>query len=187
MDKRIKRNKQITNILYFMSGMIVVGVGIKLDAYLNLPKWEDKQVNIVNTLGLVSPISQIPMVMGTQEDIISIQEATRSSEKKEVKQYELSSRAKKHTDRYPDIASKLLSKFGDLEIIELVSKESGLNPKAINKNSGACGLFQAYPCSKLPCDLDDVDCQIEWGFNYISKRYGSVKKALEFHNEKGWY
>ena len=182
MDNRTKQTKDIKSLLYFIAGIFICGIGIKLDAYLKLPTWESKQAKIINTLELKSPLPQLELV-----PIVNAQEATRSPEIKEVKKVVISARAEIHSQRSPEIASKLLMKFGEPEIIELVSRESGLNNQAINKSSGACGLFQAYPCSKLPCDLDDIDGQIEWGYKYITNRYGSAKQALAFHNEKGWY
>lgn len=69
----------------------------------------------------------------------------------------------------------------------LVQKESGFNQYARNPSSGACGLYQALPCSKLPCNLDDVNCQAEWGIGYIKGRYGTPSNALAFHYSNGWY
>ena len=100
---------------------------------------------------------------------------------------DFSVRAAEHIKQNPQIARKLIDAFQNKLIVELVSKESSLNPQAINPKSGACGLFQANPCKKMDCSLDDIDCQIEWGKNYIEKRYGSVEKAYKFHNQHGWY
>lgn len=69
---------------------------------------------------------------------------------------------------------------------ELIFRESGFHPLSVN-HIGACGLGQANPCSKLPCELEDVDCQLEWIKSYTEGRYGSIDKALSFHDEKGWY
>lgn len=76
-----------------------------------------------------------------------------------------------------------------LDIEHLVNGESGFNPYAINSSSGACGLFQALPCSKMKCELSDVDCQIKWGLGYIKARYGSPAKAWSFWQEQEphWY
>jgi hypothetical protein len=182
MDKRTIQSKDITKLLYFIAGVFICAIGIKLDAYLKLPTWESKQAKLINTLELKSPIQQYQLVT-----TVNAQEATRSPEIKEVKKVVISPRAEIHSQKRPEIAQKLLAKFGEPEILELISRESGLNPQAINPSSGACGLFQAYPCSKLPCSLDDVDGQIEWGYKYIINRYGSAKQALEFHNQKNWY
>ena len=69
----------------------------------------------------------------------------------------------------------------------LINKESGFNPYAWNKSSGAGGLFQALPFSKTGCELSDVDCQIKWGIGYISARYGNPTAALNFHYLHNWY
>lgn len=71
--------------------------------------------------------------------------------------------------------------------IELWRRESGLRPGAINKSSGACGLVQALPCSKLPCSLSDTECQVKWGTEYVSRRYGGFEQALAFHDKNNWY
>lgn len=70
---------------------------------------------------------------------------------------------------------------------QLVFKESGFHNTSVNSTSGACGLFQAYPCVKMGCELNDVDCQVEWGKDYIERRYGSVENAYKFHQQYGWY
>lgn len=70
---------------------------------------------------------------------------------------------------------------------KLVFKESTFNQYAINPSSGACGLFQAWPCKKLGCKLDDVDCQIDWGLHYLKNRYGDPSRAWAFHQRNGWY
>ena len=68
---------------------------------------------------------------------------------------------------------------------KLINKESGFNLFALNKSSGACGIFQALPCSKLPGI--DLDSQIKWGINYIAQRYGDPSQAWNFHLVKNWY
>lgn len=60
--------------------------------------------------------------------------------------------------------------------------ESGNNPAAINPTSGACGIGQALPCSKLPCSLDDYGCQDAWFTSYMEQRYSTWKKAWEYWN-----
>lgn len=67
---------------------------------------------------------------------------------------------------------------------KLIVNESGCKPWARNPDSGACGIPQAYPCSKLPCSLDNSGavCQLRWMQNYVSTRYGSWEQALSF-----WY
>lgn len=147
---------------------------------MTTPTWESKQYRLVNTLELVSPIPQIPLNVPKKEIVVA-------KKKEVVLKPSLSARAKKHALNSPEIATALIAKFGNELIIELVSRESGLNPYAKNPNSTACGLFQACPCSKMKCELSDINCQIEWGYNYIMTRYGSVENAWKFWSERGWY
>lgn len=67
---------------------------------------------------------------------------------------------------------------------DLAFKESGFNPYAQNGASGACGLPQAMPCSKMNCELGDVDCQVEWMASYIERRYGNPTNALTHWNSR---
>jgi hypothetical protein len=65
--------------------------------------------------------------------------------------------------------------------------ESNNNPQAINASSGACGLGQALPCSKLPCTLSDYQCQDKWFENYAAVRYGGWENAYNWWiNHKWW-
>lgn len=71
---------------------------------------------------------------------------------------------------------------------ELWHYESGWNPNAKNPSSGACGIVQAWPCSKIP-NPSDVHSQIDWGITYIADRYGSPASALAFWHSQypHWY
>lgn len=69
----------------------------------------------------------------------------------------------------------------------LINKESSWNARAINASSGACGLVQALPCSKLPCSLDDPVCQVKWQLGYVNNRYGGYAGAVSFHKANNWY
>ena len=87
------------------------------------------------------------------------------------------------------MTAKIHKKFGHnwMKWAELIARESGFNPSAINPTSGACGLSQALPCSKMKCSLDDADCQLNWVEKYVNDRYGSIERTLVFHDIKGWY
>lgn len=69
----------------------------------------------------------------------------------------------------------------------IVSRESGWNPRAMNPYSGACGLPQAYPCSKLGANWDDPVYALKWQYNYVSSRYGGYQGAYNFWTRNGWY
>ena len=63
---------------------------------------------------------------------------------------------------------------------KLIINESGCRTNAVNPSSGACGIPQAYPCSKLPCTLDNSGavCQLKWMDDYVKRSYGSWENAL---------
>ncbi len=60
-------------------------------------------------------------------------------------------------------------------LYSLWMKESGWNPNSVNNGSGACGIPQAYPCSKIT-DKSAAG-QIKWGLDYIKGRYGNPAAA----------
>ncbi len=69
----------------------------------------------------------------------------------------------------------------------IFNKESGNNPGAINSNSGACGLGQALPCSKMPCSLSDYDCQANFFTTYAQTRYNGWEGAYQFWVQNHWW
>lgn len=69
----------------------------------------------------------------------------------------------------------------------IYQKESGNRPDAINRSSGACGLGQALPCSKMGCSLTDYACQDAWFTNYCLRRYGSWENAYKFWLSHHWW
>jgi hypothetical protein len=78
--------------------------------------------------------------------------------------------------------------FGDQHwpaLMALWNRESGWNPNARNRYSGACGIPQALPCSKIP-DMSPQG-QIEWGLKYIRQRYGNPSNAWQFWLSHHWY
>lgn len=68
----------------------------------------------------------------------------------------------------------------------LIINESGCRHTAINPSSGACGIPQALPCSKMPCTLQDPVCQLKWMDNYIKQRYSTWNNALAYWNCIGY-
>ncbi|MDR1189351.1 MAG: peptidoglycan DD-metalloendopeptidase family protein [Bifidobacteriaceae bacterium] len=78
------------------------------------------------------------------------------------------------------------------DALELLwTKESSWDPAAVNPSSGACGIPQALPCSKMasagPDYRTDPATQIAWGLGYIESRYGSPAAAWEFWQSHNWY
>lgn len=69
----------------------------------------------------------------------------------------------------------------------VVSRESGWNPNATNSSSGACGLVQAYPCSKVPGNGYDPVDNLRWANGYAVGRYGSWAGAYAFWTSNHWW
>jgi hypothetical protein len=73
----------------------------------------------------------------------------------------------------------------------LWKKESGWNHRASNPSSGAYGIPQALPGSKMSSIADDWRTnpvtQIKWGLNYIKGRYSTPCAAWEHSQNSGWY
>ncbi len=74
---------------------------------------------------------------------------------------------------------------------KIIVSESGWNPHATNASSGAYGLPQALPGSKMASAGADWQTnpvtQIRWGLSYIRSSYGSPCSAWSFHLSHGWY
>ncbi|MER6981069.1 transglycosylase SLT domain-containing protein [Streptomyces carpinensis] len=73
----------------------------------------------------------------------------------------------------------------------IVERESGWNIHATNASSGAYGLVQALPASKMSSAGTDwktnPETQIKWGLDYMNSRYGSPAAAWKFWQANGWY
>lgn len=69
----------------------------------------------------------------------------------------------------------------------IVSRESGWNPNATNSSSGACGLVQAYPCSKVSGSGYNPIDNLRWAEGYAVGRYGSWAEAVAFWNANHWW
>ena len=76
-------------------------------------------------------------------------------------------------------------------LVKLWERESNWNPNAHNKSSGAHGICQALPASKMASEGSDYmtnyKTQIRWGLKYIKNRYGTPANAWAHSQQKGWY
>ena len=74
---------------------------------------------------------------------------------------------------------------------QLWTRESGWNYKAENPSSGAYGIPQSLPGSKMATAGKDwrtnPETQIRWGLDYIKARYGGPKRAWAFFQANNWY
>jgi hypothetical protein len=81
------------------------------------------------------------------------------------------------------------SEWGALD--SLWTRESGWNNHAKNPTSGAYGIPQSLPASKMGAlanpPVSSASAQIAWGLKYIKGRYGDPVAAEAHENSAGWY
>jgi pyruvate/2-oxoglutarate dehydrogenase complex dihydrolipoamide acyltransferase (E2) component len=93
------------------------------------------------------------------------------------------------------IAQRLLASYGWSGqyscLYSLWYRESGWNPSAENPSSGAFGIPQALPGSKMASAGADwatnPATQIRWGLSYIQSVYGTPCGAWSHEESAGWY
>lgn len=76
-------------------------------------------------------------------------------------------------------------------LYNLWMRESGWRTTAGNPTSGAYGIPQSLPASKMAVYGDDyltnASVQITWGLNYVKGRYSTPCGAWSAFQSKGWY
>jgi hypothetical protein len=81
------------------------------------------------------------------------------------------------------------SQYSSLD--KLWTRESGWRWNALNRGSGAYGIPQSLPASKMRSAgadyRDNAGTQIKWGLGYIRDRYGSPNNAWAHSQRTGWY
>jgi hypothetical protein len=93
---------------------------------------------------------------------------------------------KESTKEY--VRQQTIVAFGEAEwpaMAHIIMRESGFNIGSYNQRSGACGLFQALPCSKM--GGMEMENQVAWGIRYIRSRYGTPSQAWVFWQQHHWY
>jgi hypothetical protein len=95
-----------------------------------------------------------------------------------------------------EIAMSLLPTYGwdsgQFSCLDAIwTRESDWNPYAANVTSGAYGIPQALPGSKMAAAGEDwrtdAETQIRWGLGYIRASYGSPCGAWYFWESHSWY
>ena len=77
------------------------------------------------------------------------------------------------------------------DLDKLWQKESGWSTSAHNSSSGAHGIPQAMPGSKMASHGSDwstsARTQVAWGLDYIKGSYGNPSNAWAHSQSHGWY
>ena len=73
----------------------------------------------------------------------------------------------------------------------IINREAGFNHYATNASSGAYGLPQSLPGSKMASAGADWQTnpytQLKWMYGYMTNRYGSIAGAYNFWQANHWY
>lgn len=77
------------------------------------------------------------------------------------------------------------------DIIKVINRESHWDPKIANSSTGAYGIPQALPGTKMASSGSDWRSnpitQLRWMKGYIKGRYGNAKNAWSHETNVGWY
>lgn len=132
------------------------------------------------------------------------QRATAQAKKEAAERREAAAKAKREKERQAAleaadpkvVARAMLADYGWDEgqfscLDNIWSQESGWRVDAENPSSGAYGIPQSLPGTKMASAGSDwrtnPATQIEWGLGYIEGRYGSPCAAWDFKKGAGWY
>ncbi len=140
----------------------------------------------------------IEVVPEVKEEANVITESVKKETVVETKQEKLTNTQKPATKNeyqayaYDKVINLYLWSEEDYDaLVKLWNRESEWNPNAHNKSSGAHGIPQSLPASKMASEGKDYYTngytQINWGLKYIKERYGSPLAAWAHSERKGWY
>ena len=133
--------------------------------------------------------------MSTEKTIIR-QQTTTHSVTSRSNTLERDTKTSGTTSKYQSYEHDKVLEYGwtkyDYEcLVKLWNRESGWRVNACNRSSGAYGIPQALPASKMasagPEYRTNYMTQINWGLGYISGRYGSPSSAWSHSQSRGWY
>jgi len=92
---------------------------------------------------------------------------------------------------HDEVINRGWSEYDFTCLVNLWTRESNWNPNAHNSSSGAHGIPQALPASKMATFGDDYYTngytQIDWGLSYIAGRYGNPSNAWAHFLSHNWY
>ncbi|MET9022175.1 transglycosylase SLT domain-containing protein [Actinopolymorpha sp. NPDC004070] len=146
------------------------------------------------------------VVPATGEDVIdrtaverlrAAERASRAAEREALaRERAAKERARMESGSPKEIAARLVAARGwsDAQyqcLVTMWTRESSWNHHAVNASSGAYGIPQALPGSKMAAYgsdwRDNPTTQIKWGLAYIESRYGTPCGAWSWWQAHNWY
>lgn len=175
----MKKIKIIIGVL-----LVIVGMLIMISGLFN--KKEQEVVIEQTTIGNKTQISNTTTTSSTTTTK-KVVKTTKKTTTKKVSGFNVKA-SKSEMQQY---AKSILSKENYEALDFIITHESGWNANNINKKSGASGLCQALPASKMKVSGNDYKTnyktQINWCILYCNTRYGSIQKAKQFWLKHHWF
>ena len=175
----------------------IVGVNSTKSSSLESKKTDNANINkTVATKDLMASVKRITdkLEKEAQAKRIAAEKAKREKEAQEAlkaAQTLATTAPKNEIQQYAH--NMVVNSYGWTEsdfsaLVKLWNRESGWNPKSYS-SSGACGIPQALPCSKIAAAYgsNTWENQVKWGLRYINGKYGTPAKAWASFQMNGWY
>ena len=191
------RSKKSVAIWGVTTSLLLVATILPAASALEIAVPSSTELEAANTSSLVEPVAATATLLTEDDLAVTASGAIFSSD------LALVSSASRQVElaRTPLGAKKvakaiLIDEYGFNEkqyqcLNTLWTQESNWNYKARNKRSGAHGIPQALPASKMSVVSTDWRTnpvtQIRWGLRYITIRYETPCKALAKHKRSNYY
>jgi hypothetical protein len=192
-----KRSKKSVAIWGVTTSLLLVATILPAASALEIAVPSSNELEATNSSSIVEPVAATAALLAEDALAVTASGAIFSSD------LALVSSASRQVElaRTPMGAKKvaksiLIDEYGFNEkqyqcLNTLWTKESHWNYKARNKSSGAHGIPQALPASKMSVVSTDWRTnpvtQIRWGLRYITIRYETPCKALAKHKRSNYY
>jgi hypothetical protein len=194
--KSLSKSARSVAILGISSSLLLIATLLPAASALELALISSVEVEVSKSASVVEPgtteflFAEDDLTATASGAIFSTQLALVSATSRQVELARTPIGAKKVA------RSILMDEYGFTEkeykcLNQLWTQESNWNYKSRNKVSGAHGIPQALPASKMNVVSTDWRTnpvtQIRWGLRYISIRYETPCKAWAKHKRSNWY
>lgn len=166
----------------------------------SLRKWSKRLVSCLVIILVILFIlsSLINQSMGNVLSLLNLSESSKMN-MTTTKDKQTENEQEKQTDNNSDPKTVFANLIKELGLSEkeqqawafIIEHESNWQVNAKNKSSGAYGLGQALPASKMAkygADyLTNPKTQLLWMKNYMQSRYGGILPAYQFWLQNKWY
>ncbi|HEU5121442.1 MAG TPA: G5 domain-containing protein [Candidatus Saccharimonadales bacterium] len=152
-----------------------------------------REVKTAGEPGMRTVTYEIEMQNGKEISRKEIQSIVTKEPKKQVETIGAKPKAPVNPSEAAQLGHEMMLAYGFGEdqwscLYNLWMRESGWRTTAGNPSSGAYGIPQALPGSKMgPGWQTDARVQIQWGLGYVKGRYGTPCGAWSAFLSKGWY